>query len=118
MALHRVFVLLFGDQEWHSTKTTCTTRKKKNYKGKEHSHLKIAKLIELSLSGWAERKKMEIPHINIELASGPTHQVLILRPSRGHERASLIMLLHGSRPPNSNLMLMHEVLRWLDRIFE
>ena len=32
------------------------TRKKKNYKGKKHSHLEIAKLI--SLSGWVKRKKI------------------------------------------------------------
>ena len=41
------------------------TRKRKKYKGKEHSHLEIAKLIELS--GWAKQKKLQIPYINIEL---------------------------------------------------
>ena len=40
------------------------TRKKK-YKGKEHSHLEIAKSIELS--GWAKRKKLQILYINIKL---------------------------------------------------
>ena len=34
----------------------------------------------------------------------------VLRPGGGHERTWLIMLLHDSRPPSSNSILMHEVL--------
>ena len=44
---------LFVPQKLYSV--DINTRKKKNYKGKEHSHLEIAKLIELS--GLAKQKK-------------------------------------------------------------
>ena len=47
---------LFVPQKLYSV--DINTRTKKKYKGKEHSHLKIAKLVELS--GWAKQKKLQI----------------------------------------------------------
>ena len=45
---------LFVSQKLYSV----DSRTKKKYKGKEHSHLEIAKLVELS--GWAKQKKLQI----------------------------------------------------------
>ena len=59
---------LFVPQKLYSV--DINTRKKKNYKGKEHSHLEIAKLIELS--GLAKQKKFNF-HCIIYSSAGVLH---------------------------------------------
>lgn len=50
--------------------------------------------------------------VTISALSSPMWPMLELpRPGRDLDRPWLIMLLHGYRPPNSNPILMHQVLK-------